>query len=318
MEEKEKPESESADAKKESELREKGDKKDSGKDLNVAAVEPQGPLTVSKDYSANQNISQKCPEPKESAESSEAFTAKKSGSELRTEWSALANKIAGELVFSADVGKSIQKWRTNLRISQRELAGRMKIGPSVVSDYESGRRKSPGARMIRKIVECMLLIDFEKRQALSLAGAMPLSESAIDENIITLVPFSGPKSVEEVARNTEGSIVAGEKSKKTVSDGCVVIDSLGKENLSFSDLRKICDSCHGKASVFTKPSDGCSVIITSKIVGIYPSCVIFYGVKDLIELSSIALSIADSEGIPVIISSIQSKDLFLKRSQFKE
>src|SRR3989304_9416121 len=71
----------------------------------------------------------------------------------------LAKRIAGEIVLSEDAGKIIQKWRNIFKIPQKRLADEMKIMPSVISDYENGRRKSPGIKMIKKIVEAIISID---------------------------------------------------------------------------------------------------------------------------------------------------------------
>ena len=68
-------------------------------------------------------------------------------------------KIAGEIALSADPGKTIKKWREEFGISQHELADTVGISHSVVSDYESGRRKSPGVATVKKIVEAMIQID---------------------------------------------------------------------------------------------------------------------------------------------------------------
>src|SRR3989441_11554017 len=53
----------------------------------------------------------------------------------------------------------MRKWRTEFRITQTELARFMRVSPSVISDYESGRRTSPGIRTIKKLVEAILEID---------------------------------------------------------------------------------------------------------------------------------------------------------------
>ena len=71
----------------------------------------------------------------------------------------LAKRIAGEIVLSSEAGKIIQKWRNVFKIPQRRLADEMKIMPSVISDYENGRRKSPGIKMVKKIVDAMIAID---------------------------------------------------------------------------------------------------------------------------------------------------------------
>ena len=59
-------------------------------------------------------------------------------------------KIAGNVVISNNPGEMLKIWRKRLKIKQIVLARKMKISPSVLSDYESGRRVSPGAGFIKK------------------------------------------------------------------------------------------------------------------------------------------------------------------------
>jgi len=61
-------------------------------------------------------------------------------------------KIAGEVVASEEPGKALKSWREKLGIRQINLARQLKLSPSVLSDYESGRRPSPGVLFVRKYV----------------------------------------------------------------------------------------------------------------------------------------------------------------------
>jgi transcriptional regulator with XRE-family HTH domain len=71
----------------------------------------------------------------------------------------LAEKIAGEVALSDDPGATIRKWRTDFDVTQTELAETLDISSSVISDYESGRRDSPGIAVVRRLVEGLLDID---------------------------------------------------------------------------------------------------------------------------------------------------------------
>ncbi|UCF50783.1 MAG: helix-turn-helix domain-containing protein, partial [Thermoplasmatales archaeon] len=72
---------------------------------------------------------------------------------------ALSEKIAGEITLSPKPGQTIRKWRSIFGISQTDLASYLNLSPSVISDYESGRRKSPGIQTIKKIIEAFIDID---------------------------------------------------------------------------------------------------------------------------------------------------------------
>ena len=71
----------------------------------------------------------------------------------------LKEKIAGEVVFSPHPGRTLRKWREDFGISQRDLARSLASVPSVVSDYESERRASPGSHFIRKYIDALVTID---------------------------------------------------------------------------------------------------------------------------------------------------------------
>ena len=71
----------------------------------------------------------------------------------------LAEKMAGEITLSDSPGKALKKWRMSFNIPQGVLSEHLEVSPSVISDYESGRRKSPGTAVVGKIVDTILSID---------------------------------------------------------------------------------------------------------------------------------------------------------------
>ena len=72
---------------------------------------------------------------------------------------ALAKRIAGEIVLSPSPGITMRKWRTLLQVNQVEVAHELVLSPSVVSDYETGRRRSPCSGFIKRFVNALLDID---------------------------------------------------------------------------------------------------------------------------------------------------------------
>ena len=55
----------------------------------------------------------------------------------------LARRIAGEIILSSKPGSTMRKWRELFAVSQITLTETMGLLSSgVISDYESGRRKS--------------------------------------------------------------------------------------------------------------------------------------------------------------------------------
>jgi len=74
----------------------------------------------------------------------------------------LARKMAGEIILSSRPGAAMRKWRELFAVSQNRLSEKMILSPSVISDYESGRRKNPGTNFVRRFVWALLAIDGER------------------------------------------------------------------------------------------------------------------------------------------------------------
>jgi putative transcriptional regulator len=58
--------------------------------------------------------------------------------------------IAGSVVLSDNPPQQLKYWRKKFGIKQADLARKMDITPSVLSDYEKGRRPSPGVNFLRR------------------------------------------------------------------------------------------------------------------------------------------------------------------------
>jgi len=58
----------------------------------------------------------------------------------------------GLVAYSDDVGGSLRWWRDLHDVSQTNLADQMGVSPSVLSDYEGGRRENPGIDFIADYV----------------------------------------------------------------------------------------------------------------------------------------------------------------------
>lgn len=58
--------------------------------------------------------------------------------------------IAGSVVLSESPAHQLKYWRKRFGIKQADLARKMNITPSVLSDYEKGRRPSPGVNFIKR------------------------------------------------------------------------------------------------------------------------------------------------------------------------
>jgi putative transcriptional regulator len=63
--------------------------------------------------------------------------------------------IAGSVVLNDNPPQQLKYWRKKFGVKQAELAKKMAITPSVLSDYEKGRRPSPGANFIKRYLQAL-------------------------------------------------------------------------------------------------------------------------------------------------------------------
>ena len=76
--------------------------------------------------------------------------------------------MAGSIVLSDNPPQQLKFWRKKFGIKQADLAKKMDITPSVLSDYEKGRRPSPGVNFIKRYL--LALYDLSKGEPSVSAG----------------------------------------------------------------------------------------------------------------------------------------------------
>ncbi len=227
----------------------------------------------------------------------------------------LAVQIAGEIVLSNDPGVVIQKWRTIFKIPQRRLAQELGIMPSVISDYESGRRKSPGVKFIRKLVDAILNIDEKRGGEIIKEYSTLFPEEKISDVILSMKEFDRPVSLEKFAETIDGSVVINSNVKKYIF-GYTIIDSVRAIiELSPAELVKMYGLTTERALIFTNITHGRSPFIAIKVTNLRPGVVVFHEID---KLDSVGKRIAEVENIPVILSKIRSVEEIIKRLKVLE
>lgn len=68
----------------------------------------------------------------------------------------LLQKILGDIAANEEYGFVMKKWRELFNITQAKVAQELNIKPSVISDYEGSRRRSPGIGFVRKYVNTII------------------------------------------------------------------------------------------------------------------------------------------------------------------
>ncbi len=215
-----------------------------------------------------------------------------------------AELIAGNMVFSDNYGSAMKKWRTIFDVSQKELAERLNITPSVISDYESNRRKSPGMAFIKKVVETLIEVDRERGWR-TLSRYKELIGVEFDV-IIDLNEYSNPVSSETIADFLDGTLITDFKRNAM---GHTVVDSL-KAILEMSsyDFYRLFGLTSERALIFTKVTTGRSPLVAVRVANLKPSIIVLNPINGE-NLDKLAIKIAEIEGIDLVVTEIEEEEL---------
>ena len=201
----------------------------------------------------------------------------------------LREKIAGEIALSDAPGKTMRKWREELKISQTALAKHMHVSPSVISDYEAGRRTSPGIRTIRRLVESLLDIDLRS------GGRLSKRFEDYREVIPSLRDWAVGIRAADFLRRIEGKLLTQKLSTRRMLNGYTVIDSIKAiTTLDANDYLRIYGSTSERALLFTGVKYGRSPMIAIKAHPLKPAMVVYVQPENIDEL---AVQLADLENI---------------------
>jgi len=212
----------------------------------------------------------------------------------------LARRIAGEITLSDEPGATLRKWRTDFDVSQTELADQLDVSSSVISDYESGRRESPGIGVVSRIVTALLDID-ERRGGARIRQYARVLSAGFDSDIVldlreypTSVPLD---DVYEAMGATE--LVRGDQD---AISGHTVIDSIQAiTRLSSEDFFRLYGQSTNRALVFTGVTRGESPLVAMRVVNPTPNVVVLHGVEEA-DLWEHAPALARIDGFSLAVT----------------
>jgi putative transcriptional regulator len=209
----------------------------------------------------------------------------------------VAKRIAGEIVLSTDAGKTIQKWRNVFKIPQRALADAMGVMPSVISDYENSRRKSPGIKVIKRIVDGMIALDEKVGGKVIREFSNFPTKAVLSEAVLDMKEFSSPVVLKDFCKAIGANIVAGDTAAKL--QGYTVVDAhKAIVELPPMELVKLYGLTTERALVFTGAHRGRSSMVALKVTNLRPGLVVLHG-SGPEEVDELAKRIAQTEGIPL-------------------
>ncbi len=222
--------------------------------------------------------------------------------------------IAGEISLSDKPGDVIRYWREKFRINQTSLAKAMRVSPSVISDYEAGRRKSPGTTTVKKIVETLTKLDEmgggDIMKNLSNVFGTQLPPDVVLEIREYAKPVDGKVVIKEIA----GEVVANKELLGQKLFGYTVIDSLKAIlGLSPDDFRRLYGITTERVLAFTSVTTGRSPMIAIRVIGITPGMVVLHG--DLKEVDPVGIKIAQILKVPLVVSKAPTVEELIKGLQ---
>jgi putative transcriptional regulator len=212
-------------------------------------------------------------------------------------------KIAGNVVASPDPGRAMKAWRAKLGIKQVTLAKALTISPSVLSDYESGRRPSPGVQFVKRYVEALVKLDEGRDRMIP-----KLVSSENDEAILSIGEFQGPVEASVVLKAVDAKVLVGDWEQVKLY-GYTVVDSIKTiYALSGYDFYRIFGATTERALIFTKVGMGRSPLVAIRVSQLKPRVVVIHGPKDVDPL---ATDLAKKEGIVLALSGAPSEEAII-------
>jgi len=217
----------------------------------------------------------------------------------------VALQLAGEIVLADLPGVVIRKWREIFEVSQKDLSKKLKISSSVISDYESGRRKSPGVKLVSRIVIALIKIDEEKGGKILQEYDKLLGGSKFYEAILAIKEFPEPRKIKNIFKAVHGEFLVGETNLNNNVYGYTVIDSVKAiMELSPLELSMIYGATTQRALIFTGVTHGRSPMLAIKLTSLKPSMVVLHG--PIKEPDRLAIELAKRERIPLVLSHVET------------
>lgn len=202
----------------------------------------------------------------------------------------------------------MKKWRELFGVSQQRLSEKMILSsPSVISDYENGRRKSPGTRFVRRFVWALFVIDQERgaRYTRELARLTSSPTTAI----LDLREFPIPVRMELFCKAVRGEILTCHDEAQREVSGYTVVDSVRAiETLSGWEFFTIFGSTTERALVFTNVQLDHSPMLAVRISPLKPRLVVFHGVQP----DDLAIRLSEYDRIPLVYSRAASVEHLIK------
>jgi putative transcriptional regulator len=219
----------------------------------------------------------------------------------------LAEKVAGEVTLSDDPGATLRKWRTDFDVSQTDLAAELDVSSSVISDYESGRRESPGIGVVGRLVEGLLAIDERRGGDRIRQYGRVLSAGFESDVVYDLREYATSLPLAQFYDGIEATEIAAGSTDRI--SGHTVIDSIGAiTQLSSEEFFRLYGQSTNRALVFSGVTRGEAVAVALRVVNPKPNAVVLHGI-DEDDLWEHATDLARTDGYSLAVTTAPLEDV---------
>ena len=222
----------------------------------------------------------------------------------------LTRRMAGEIVVSEKPGETLRKWREIFQLSQKELAILLEMNPSVVCDFEKGRRASPGIVTVKKFVKAM--VDYDSSHGGKVVNTM--AGTRTNEAIVDIREFTSGISIETVIEKIEGEVLAGsEEIIERPIYGYTMVDSL-KAITTFNAFGEMYGWSNERAVFFSGVHYGRSPMIAVRAHPVKPRMVVYVKPK---TVDPLAAKLADMEKVVLVKTDLDESTIVKKLRYLK-
>jgi putative transcriptional regulator len=217
----------------------------------------------------------------------------------------LKEKIAGEVVLSPHPGRTLRKWREDFGISQKELAAYLSTVPSVISDYESERRSSPGAAFVRRYVEALIGVDKDRGGKV----AQRYSARPPTEGILGMKEFAIAVPLRSLAETLEARPASRVDLHRDIHGYTLIDAPRAILSLSSQEFVQVYGWTTQRSLIFAGVKYGRSPMVAIRAHPLKPAAVIY---ADGARVDPLAVRLSEVENIPLLVTPFNPKDILTR------
>jgi len=218
--------------------------------------------------------------------------------------------IAGRLVFDERPSELMKQLREEMGISQKAMAAAIGIAASVLSDYENGRRRTPGTKFIKKYVKTII----ELKRTYPPKDKTGEELEGLKGAIIKIEDFERPILASRLADALRMQVACGGDKLDSPIYGYTILDSIKTIiSLNGSQFYRIFGKSSERALIFTEVGLGRSPMVAIRVSPLKPRMVVIFGAPkpeplavDLARIENIIFGISMHSSFASLMSSLDS------------